>query len=195
MEKNNYNREQFIYTIDTSLTTEICEEIIMRFKNNGHNNILYSNFLSKDWESIKKCLKNQLLIQIPKYLNAINLFFENANNNNFTTLPLYNILLSLDRLQFVIKSSSSSQISDQTIVCQKIQNTAINIFKYMWFLNDYDGEIIFWREYSIRPKAGMLIIFPISWCFPYEELFTTSGTKYYITGEINITNKAFFEKV
>jgi hypothetical protein len=55
---------------------------------------------------------------------------------------------------------------------------------YIWFLNDYDGEIIFWNEYRIIPKCGKFIMFPISWCFPYQEIIHSDANKYIVYGYI-----------
>lgn len=54
----------------------------------------------------------------------------------------------------------------------------------MWFLTDCKGIISFWNEYNIVPKAGKLIIFPVSWCFPYKELINLEADKYVIYGYV-----------
>ena len=64
------------------------------------------------------------------------------------------------------------------------KTTRIKKFHFIWFLNEYEGEIIFWNNYSIKPLAGKLIIFPASWCFPFFELTKFNQTIFTISGFI-----------
>ena len=58
------------------------------------------------------------------------------------------------------------------------------LFSFVWFLNDCQCEIIFWNEYIVKSSIGKLFIFPISWCFPYEEIGIINTEQYIITGFI-----------
>ena len=64
------------------------------------------------------------------------------------------------------------------------KTTRIKKFHFIWFLNEYEGEIIFWNNYSIKPLAGKLLIFPASWCFPFFELTKFNQTIFTISGFI-----------
>jgi len=56
------------------------------------------------------------------------------------------------------------------------------MLRFIWFMNDYDGEILFPNNHKIIPKKGKLIIFPASWVFPYEEINNKSAEIIMITG-------------
>jgi hypothetical protein len=211
MSKKNYNRELFIYETNNSLTNEICEEIIMNFTNDACNDILYSNFLDNKWNRIIKSLKKQLLTHFNIYLASFNKpFICNLSMNYNMEFRAISIDLNqtLEKFVFVIKKVSSEQLTDTNseqltdtnseqltdtnseqltdtkFVRQSKIEKSIKLFQYIWFLNDYDGEMVFWREHSIKPKAGKLVIFPTSWCFPYEDFTKKSDKKYYIKGQI-----------
>jgi len=53
---------------------------------------------------------------------------------------------------------------------------------FIWFLNNYDEEIIFCNEYKIKPKMGTLILFPSSCHFQYQEINTNDKAIYIIKG-------------
>jgi hypothetical protein len=55
---------------------------------------------------------------------------------------------------------------------------------FVWFLNDFNGEILFWNDYYVRPTAGSLLIFPASWCFPFSEVVKHNETVSMITGYV-----------
>jgi len=56
---------------------------------------------------------------------------------------------------------------------------------FIWFLNDYENEIQFWNNYSIKPKKGMLLLYPASWVFPLHDYnITNNEIIYYISGNI-----------
>ena len=195
MSKKNYNRELFIYETNNSLTNEICEEIIMNFTNDAYNDNLYSNFLDNKWNRIIKSLKKQLLTHFNIYLASFNKPFicnDSMNYNMEFRAISIDLNQTLEKFVFVIKKVSSEQLTDTNseqltdtkFVRQSKIDKSIKLFQYIWFLNDYDGEMVFWREHSIKPKAGKLVIFPTSWCFPYEDFTKKSDKKYYIKGQI-----------
>ncbi len=53
---------------------------------------------------------------------------------------------------------------------------------FMWYLNDVDtgGETVF-KDFSITPKKGRLVIFPPLWMYPHMGKEPVSNTKYILT--------------
>lgn len=53
---------------------------------------------------------------------------------------------------------------------------------FMWYLNDVDngGETVF-KDLSITPKKGRLVIFPPLWMYPHMGKEPVSNTKYILT--------------
>jgi len=124
----------------------------------------------KTWERIKPHLINELNCEIEKYSGMVNskLIFtkETTNRDNFNTL-CFNYLQGNNFNFFINNNKGEVKKTDRFYVKDMMINQ--KILKYVLFLNDYDGEIVFWKDYKIRPQKGNMILFPLSWCFPYYE--------------------------
>lgn len=124
----------------------------------------------KTWERIKLHLINELNREIEKYSGMVNskLIFtkETTNRDNFSTL-CFNYLDGNNFNFFVNNNKEEVKKTDRFYVKDMMINQ--KVLKYVLFLNDYDGEIVFWKDYKIRPQKGNMILFPLSWCFPYYE--------------------------
>ena len=127
-------------------------------------------------------LHNEINKNIDIYIKKINTITfvppENNNNNIFKTLKVHT-----NNVEFTIKKEIFNETHEKVVFEKKVVDYN-KILKFIWFLNDYDGELVFWKNYPIRPKSGTLIIFPTSWCFPYEDIMITNSTRYIITGNI-----------
>jgi hypothetical protein len=124
----------------------------------------------KTWERIKPHLINELNREIEKYSGMVNskLIFtkETTNRDNFSTL-CFNYLDGNNFNFFINNNKGEVKRTEKFYVKDMMINQ--KILKYVLFLNDYDGEIVFWKDYIIRPQKGNMILFPLSWCFPYYE--------------------------
>jgi hypothetical protein len=61
---------------------------------------------------------------------------------------------------------------------------------YFWYLNDVDegGETVFYRldkEVRVQPRAGRLIMFPVTWQYLHAGLAPISDDKYIIGGYLH----------
>jgi hypothetical protein len=147
----NYNRTNYIYKNENSITIELSADIIHMFENNIKS------------EKIQKCIIKELNTNIQTYKNQINnrFFCKTENVNNITIKP-YD-----DMYKFCIKKyiNNDTELYEKTnrnlLPCNKI-----NVLIYLWFLNN--NTITFWNNYKIDINAGTLIIFPVSICFPYN---------------------------
>jgi len=81
------------------------------------------------------------------------------------------------------KEQFNELIINKTLILNK-NEMKTNLFQYIWFLNDYEGEYIFCNHYKIRPKQGMFLLFPLSWCFPTKEWVSSETKRYFICGDI-----------
>ena len=159
-----YKKETFIYQKYNSITNELCDDIIEIYNNSSDKSLIqYTIAFSK----IKKYLINILqkyLFDYKKQMNKLKIF-----NFNF------------DQCNFIIEDSRSH---NNIHYMYKMSKNNSYHFIYIWFLNDYDGEIIFFNDYKIKPKGGLFLLFPISWCFPYQELIKLNENRYIIYGYI-----------
>jgi len=53
---------------------------------------------------------------------------------------------------------------------------------FVWGLSSEQNELLFWNEYQVQLKAGKLLMFPNSWCFPYKEVVKNMKDAYIIYG-------------
>jgi hypothetical protein len=168
-----YKKETFIYEKKDSITTELCKDIIELFEKENVNNDYYYNIDCKpNFHKIKNHLTQQLTKNLTEY------------ERNINKIKNYTILKSCCRnFVFYIEKNKPKNIFNYTNR-NTIGSTSIKMLMYIWFLNDYDGEISFWNEYKIIPKAGKFLLFPLSWCFPYQELINLQDDKYIIYGYI-----------
>lgn len=188
MEENMFNKYQLIYEKPNSMTKELCKEFIELFTSETtlHPKIssitLLKNEQNNATEKKRKYLHKELCSHLDKYKNGINkstrVLSSDNNKRDFKTTDLKS-----DDVEFIIQKDKYVN-SEENMVFEKRVSKYTKILKFIWFLNDYDGEILFWREHKIRPTIGTFLLFPTSWCFPYEELLPINFERYIITGYI-----------
>lgn len=156
-----------------SISKELCNDIIDNynentfFDNSNHIHILNDS-------KITNFLLELLKTKIKKYFLKIN------NNNVLKYIKFHNISFIIDF------NNANNNLNNSLSITKSFDLHCYNIIKFVWFLNDYDGEIVFWNKYAIKPHIGKLLIFPVSWCFPYEEIIKCNSNKYILYGYINI---------
>lgn len=146
------NKEHLIFT-DTCL----IPKKIVNFITNSHVNCLNSNkinnFLNKE---IKKYILkyvyhiNSLSVKI-LFINDVELI----TNVKISKINYENVSDIFNTQRMIMSMNSKSK----SIEAKKIY--------YLLFLQDSNVEICFWKNYIIKPKAGTIIIYPASWCFPF----------------------------
>lgn len=183
--------QKFLYQKQTSLTKELCEDIIENFEQDYENKkyMFILNKLDTEYElsylsnnKIKTHLINELNNNIAEYQAATNLKILNDNYNNN----------KYQKYTMIIKKNISDDNQTNTpkdIIKFKSRlvslTNKINTIGFIWFLNTSDDdELIFWDNYKIKPTAGTLLLFPISWCFPYKEIIANNSQKIIIYGYV-----------
>jgi hypothetical protein len=79
-----------------------------------------------------------------------------------------------------IYSNNSSRVRHEPKLC--IHNkSAIKMLKFIWVLNG-NAEYYFWDKYMVKAEIGTFLLFPVSWCYPYNEVVMLD--KYTISGFI-----------
>lgn len=170
-----YKRETFIYEKENSIQIDLCNDIIEIYENDNIKE-LYDIDNNNDFSKLKKTLQKELIINIYSYYKQINKI------ENYTFFNLNSFLDIKKKYTFFIENSKTDKNDIQ--ILNRIINNEYKNFMYIWFLNDYNGEIVFYDEYIIKPKAGKFIFFPVSWYFPYNELIQLNSNKYIIYGYI-----------
>ncbi len=67
-------------------------------------------------------------------------------------------------------------------------DSAKRYLSFMWYLNDVvDGGKTIFKDYSITPKRGTLLIFPPLWMYPHKGEPPISGPKYLLSTYLHYT--------
>lgn len=172
-----YKKETFIYEETNSITNDLCKDIIEIY-NNDQDKKKYENYdidINSEYGKLKTFLMKELNKHICNYEKQTNKI------NNYKMINIKNTNFSF----FIENNNNKENINYRKRISIQNKNN-IKLFMYIWFLNDYDGEIIFWNDYRITPKCGKFIMFPISWCFPYHEIIHSDANKYILYGYIYI---------
>jgi len=183
--------EKYIYKADNCFTGELCDQIIEQFnsKNLGSLNIKFTKqtIFVDEWETCKNKLTEILNQHISIYSNIIN--FNQKPGSGLLEKYQHFSLDNLLKLNFFIKKYT---IFDNDRVLFEYDNFYIdpffeNTLTFILFLNDgfENGETVFIND-IIKPKKGRLIIFPVSWTFPYKEnkIINFKDIKYIIKGNL-----------
>lgn len=196
-----YKKELFIFEKKNSITPELCIDIIDIYNDDPNNKIneIYNIDRNLNYAKIKQYLINELYENLHNYLfvkikmqisNVINIntisfsfFIENKKLSNNLHISEPVTALQSDT-QCNTNKSESERFNEIQITKRFSHTNKMKLFMYIWFLNDYDGEIIFWNDYRITPKCGNFLMFPISWCFPYEEIIHSCANKYILYGYV-----------
>jgi hypothetical protein len=175
-------KENHILTIDNSITKELCKDIIDKFNSEINNNNINISTIGDN----KEMLIDETFGKIQKYL------IRELNENIFKYRSIfetvdYKLKLEPASTTTPIIIKKLRQLEDEIEIQQKLElnNIEIKKFLFIWFLNDCDGELVFWNDYKIRHKLGRFVLMPISWCFNYYENLNKMDTEYKICGIIN----------
>jgi hypothetical protein len=195
--------QNYIYINNNSISRELCKDIINMYENqeDKYDGVTASG-LNKDikdtkdyiilpnnkvWNKIYNFLNKELTNNISDYFKIIN-SQEDYNNNNQNTSYKFKVfdnkhLLNKNfMVQKYLKGKGRYIYHDDFSI--DYENKKYRAITFLWYLNDVEegGETVFSGEYKIKPKAGTLIFFPASWCYPHTGKMPLSSDKYIITG-------------
>ncbi len=201
----NFCKEHFIYEISNSITSELIDDILTQYKSNDSYDLSNNSFIISRFSmpKIYNYLQNELQRHLVRYVNHINKLciikkdgfidsnykiLHNITTESFSIFTLNHNIYDSDNVRRLI--SAKRMVFD--LVTNSLV-TNVKVLHFIWFLNDFDGTITFWNHFSITPSAGKLLIFPSSWCFPFEELVKMNSVVFTISGYI-YRNHGYIDK-
>lgn len=170
----------FIHVIDDSLGEDVCEFLVNLFDNNSNyqeriENNNKPNCSQMNLTGLRDL--NDIVNEVHDYL--IRKTFEHRNDYyQFIDSRVFPEHHAFE--QFKIKKYDyETNDSYETHVDVIDHETSRRYLAFYWFLNDIEsgGQIQF-RDLTIEPKKGKLVIFPPLWMFPYKELKLENNSKY-----------------
>jgi len=201
---------KLIYQNNNSISNELCLDLIKMFEeeNNKYEGVTRggldknikdtTDFVipknDKKWDKINKFLDIEIKHNIKIYLEQLNNKddFENKNQNTLSKYKIFEKTKFLHKnymLQRYLKGKGKYIYHNDFAI--NYENKSYRAITYLWYLNDVDegGETVFFGDYKIKPKAGTLIFFPATWCYPHTGKMPLSSNKYIITGWLYVNDK------
>lgn len=197
--------DKYLYTNAHSLSHNICSDLIVMFENStkkykgitmdGTNNNVKDTMdlmIEPDNPEHKKyhdLLTKELKYNLQKYAN--NLQHKDFNNEGQNTNETFTILPNGMRvLSFQIQKYN--QNVGKYIYHNDFAHNGklVRVITFLWYLNTVveGGETAF-GDYTIKPEAGKLVLFPATWTYPHCGKIPLSSDKYIITGWVYIEHK------
>jgi len=193
--------DDFIFIKKTSLTNELCKEIIELFEDEEDSHYLGvtgggfipnvkktidfslktfiqdgNNILKhvNKWDKIIFFLENELSKNLKKYLNGLNIKYDTCffNDKYFETKGFLLHKYYKNDGKFDYHNDSS------------IENDIHRVIVYLWYLNDVHegGETEIFDNVFVKPETGKLLLFPALWYYKHKGHIPISNNKYVITG-------------
>ena len=199
----NMSLKNFIYMNNNSISSELCLDLIKMFEeeNGKYEGVTHggldkntkdtTDFIipscNKKWDKIIKFLDIEIKNNLKKYLDSLNTNpdFQNKDQNTLNKYKIFehtNFLHNNYMLQRYLKGKGRYIYHNDFSI--NYENKSYRAITFLWYLNDVDegGETVFCGDFKIKPKAGTLIFFPASWCYPHTGKMPLSSNKYIITG-------------
>lgn len=170
----------FIQVYDNALDDQVCDFLIdffdqmtdlqERVENEGKPNFTQVNLTENCQISDHvNSIHNHLIKQTFEYRNK---YYEYIDSRVFPPSHAFE--------QFRIKryNPGGSDLFD-THVDVMDHASARRFLSFFWYLNDVEvgGETTF-KDFSVKPKKGSLLVFPPLWMFPHKGQPPMSGPKY-----------------
>ena len=175
---------------------EICEEIVRYFELNINKQKIGKVGGGLN-DAIKKSIDITILpneIQLPKneiFLSYFNALF-NCHNDYLLQWPfLGSFLKKVEIGAFNIQRYQTGDHFQKIHTERSSLETLHRILAWMTYLNDVDdGGTTYFEHYDleIKPKKGLTLIWPAEWTHAHKGNVLHSGSKYIITGWMDLCN-------
>jgi len=177
----------FIHTYENSLELDICDFLISLFEQVPDKQERYENEGKPNFTQFNLTENRELTTEINQVHNHIikkifeyrDLYYEFVDKRVF---PEEHALE-----QFRIKKyNPGGEDRFDTHVDVTNYESSRRFLSFMWYLNDVEsgGETTF-KDLSIQPKKGTLLIFPPLWMFPHKGIPPLSGPKYIMSAYLH----------
>lgn len=183
------NLQDFCYIKDSSLESELCDEIVEmfhrnntlheRFDSNRRPNFTQLNFTAN--LNINPELHNKILY---KTFDAIKEYRSRVRETAF-----WQERYGFEQFRIKHYQKQTNDQFDSHIDASDKQNS-IRFLAFFWYLNDVDvgGETEFLNfDLKIAPKKGRLFMFPPLWLYPHKGNIAISQDKYLLSSYLHFS--------
>jgi len=174
------NIKDLIRVYDDALESNICEFLINTFEQNSDKHERIDNEKKPNFTQFNLTNYHELsedTIKVHNYLIQKTLKYKD-DYYEFIDSRVFPEHHALE--QFRIKKYNSDGLDQfDTHVDILNHDSAKRFLAFLWYLNDVDdgGNTVF-KEITIKPKTGALILFPPMWMYPHRGEPPISNSKY-----------------
>jgi hypothetical protein len=180
--------DSFIFEMDNNLSSEICDDIIVRFDKDTR---LREGVTGGGLQKSIKLTHDLFISTFPEWLDIDALLFKQLNIG----LQLY-LKKLIDVYNYYWFDSTIKDLGYQMQRYKKnegfytwhhdfkINNSSMyRVITFIWYLNDViEGGETFFLNGKVIPKKGKLVLFPATWTYLHKGNVPISSDKYIITG-------------
>ena len=192
--EDEYEFNNFIYSVKNSLDEKVCNEIITLFEASDKT---YKGVLSAGLvEDVKKSQDLHMKMDPEVFKDLDKILYDELNKHLYKYIDITNQNCATLQSTYFEDSGFQIQKSAKNVGFYKYHNDSnINVSKnsfriltYIWYLNNIEigGETEFGGNIKIKPEMGKLVLFPATWTFPHCGLMPIDNDKYIVTGWITL---------
>jgi hypothetical protein len=178
-----------IHVYPNCLDENVCEFLVNLFDSNTDYHLRVDNNKLPNFTQLNltevhqtdQTLENIHNFIVQKIIEYRDQYYEYVDQRVFPTSHAFE--------QLVLKKYNCDGIDEfNTHVDVVDHESSKRYLCFILYLNDVDegGKTIF-KDYSITPKKGSLVVFPPLWMYPYKEEPPISGPKYLLTTYLHYT--------
>jgi len=177
----------FIHVYENALESDICDFLISLFEQVSDKHERHDNEGKPNFTQFNLTEYRELAPEVNQVHNCIikKMFEYRDQYYEFTDRRVFPEENAFE--QFRIKNYvPGGDDRFDTHVDVTNHESARRFLSFMWYLNDVEsgGETIF-KDLSVQPKKGTLLIFPPLWMFPHKGNSTLSGPKYIMSAYLH----------
>lgn len=171
--------DEFIQIYENALDPNICDQLVSIFEqlNGKHLQVIDDNIKcielnlteNRDLFPELSTIHNEIVKKIIQYRD---IYYEYIDKRVFPNEHTFEMIR-------IKKYNPGGEDQHDTHVDVTNHLSAKRFLAFTWYLNDVDhgGNTVF-RDLTINPKRGKLVVFPPLWLYPYREESPASGPKY-----------------
>lgn len=172
-----------IHIHDEALEPQICQGLIDLFENNKDKHERIENNGRPNFTQFnltENCKISDEVNKIHNYLIQITLNYK-KKYYEFVDARCFPESNNFEQFRIKKYNSDGNDFFD-THVDVSDYASARRFLSFFWYLNDVNegGETIF-KDLTITPKTGTMIVFPPLWMYPHKGVSPTSNVKYILS--------------
>ena len=177
----------FIHIHENALESDICEFLIALFDQTADKHERYDNEGKPNFTQFNLTEHRELTPEVNQVHNHIikKIFEYRDKYYEFADRRVFPLEHTFEQFR-IKKYNPGGEDRFDTHVDVVDYESARRFLSFMWYLNDVEsgGETIF-RDLSVQPKMGTLLVFPPLWMFPHKGNPTLSGPKYIMSAYLH----------